>query len=108
MRRFLRSTFVVVTAALALTATGAAHAGSPEDAGSPSAAPDCVTFSADWRYTFVTNGCSETHTLKVVYRDGTDVPARVAPPGAVITFPGYGTTGNEVLGVVLCEEGDGS
>ncbi|MGY1581908.1 alpha-amylase [Streptomyces sp. MN13] len=103
MRRFMRSTFVASVAALAVAATsGSAHAESQGDEGNRLAAPDCVTFSADWRYTFVTNGCSDTHTLKVVYRDGTDVPCRVAPPKALITFPGYGTSGNEVLGVVLC------
>ncbi|MEU1122833.1 alpha-amylase [Streptomyces sp. NPDC005899] len=69
-------------------------------------APDCVTYSADWRYTFVTNNCSDTHTVQVVYRDGTTVPSRVAPPGAFVTFPGYGTSGNQVLGVVLCDDGD--
>ncbi|WP_454336043.1 alpha-amylase [Streptomyces glaucescens] len=98
----MRSTFVASVAALAVAAAGSAHAGAQDDAGSRLAAPDCVTFSADWRYTFVTNGCSDTHTLKVVYRDGTDVPCRLAPPQALITFPGYGTSGNEVLGVALC------
>lgn len=108
MRAVLRSSFVAVAAALVVATSGAAHAGSQQAAGNWSAAPDCVTFSADWRYTFVTNNCSGTHTLKVVYRDGADVPSRVAPPGALITFPGYGTTGNEVLGVVVCDAGEGA
>ncbi|MFD7457919.1 MULTISPECIES: alpha-amylase [unclassified Streptomyces] len=98
----MRSTIVVSVAALAVAASGSAQAESQDDAGSRLAAPDCVTFSADWRYTFVTNDCSDTLTVKVVYRDGTDVPCRLAPPKALITFPGYGTSGNEVLGVDVC------
>ncbi|MFJ2924274.1 alpha-amylase [Streptomyces massasporeus] len=107
MKRFLCSTFVISAVVLAMAAPGAAaHAEPGEEVGSRLAAPDCVTYSADWRYTFVTNTCSDTYTVKVVYRDGTDVPGRVAPPGALITFPGYGTSGNEVLGIVLCDDGD--
>ncbi|AIR96213.1 alpha-amylase inhibitor Gaim [Streptomyces glaucescens] len=110
MHRFLYSSLVTVAAALLATASGAAHAGAQEGADDRggaawSAAPECVTFSADWRYTFVTNNCPDTHTLKVVYRDGTDVPSRVAPPGAMVTFPGHGTTGNAVLGVIACDGG---
>ncbi|MFF5308173.1 alpha-amylase [Streptomyces massasporeus] len=106
MKRFVCSTFMISTVVLAVATPGAAaHAESGEGTGSRLAAPDCVTYSADWRYTFVTNACSDTYTVKVVYRDGTDVPSRVAPPGALITFPGYGTSGNEVLGVVLCDDG---
>ncbi|MFF1274118.1 alpha-amylase [Streptomyces marokkonensis] len=110
MKRLACSTFVaVVMAALAVVVPGAsAHAGSQEAAGSRLAAPGCVRFSPGWRYTFVTNDCSVTHTVTVVYRDGTDVPCRVAPPGAMITFPGYGTLGNEVLGVILCDTGEGT
>ncbi|AKN74973.1 hypothetical protein QR97_39520 [Streptomyces sp. PBH53] len=105
MSRLIRSSFVAIAVVLAAAVPGTAHAGSQVDAGSRPPAPDCVTFSAGWRYTFVTNNCSDTHTVTVVYRDGTDVPSRVAPPGALITFPGYGTSGNEVLGVVLCDDG---
>ncbi|MFJ4696484.1 alpha-amylase [Streptomyces sp. NPDC088766] len=105
----MRSTFMAFVVALAVLPSGtAAHAAPSEDAGTLSAAPDCVTFGADWRYTFVSNDCSDTHTVKVVYRDGTDVPCRLAPPRALITFPGYGTQGNEVLGVVLCDAADGA
>ncbi|MDT0611116.1 alpha-amylase [Streptomyces lancefieldiae] len=106
MKRFLRSTFVLFAMALTLATSGtAAHAAAPEDADGGVGAPDCVRFSAGWRYTFVTNDCSSTHSLTVVYRDGTDVPCRLAPPGALITFPGHGTLGNEVLGVALCDAG---
>ncbi|MCK8433006.1 alpha-amylase [Streptomyces sp. D2-8] len=109
MQRFVRSTFVFCAMVLAVTTSGAAaHAESRTDAGNPLAAPDCVRFSASWRYTLVTSDCFDTHTVKVVYRDGTDVPCRLAPPGALITFPGYGTMGNEVLGVDLCDTGEGA
>ncbi|WP_254406164.1 alpha-amylase [Streptomyces sp. AC627_RSS907] len=102
----MRSTFVFFTMTLTLATFGtAAHAASPEDASGRVGAPDCVRFSAGWRYTFVTNDCSSTHSVTVVYRDGTDVPCRSAHPGALVTFPGYGTLGNEVVGVALCDAG---
>nr|P01093.2 RecName: Full=Alpha-amylase inhibitor Haim-1; AltName: Full=Haim I [Streptomyces griseosporeus] len=77
------------------------------DAGNRIAAPACVHFTADWRYTFVTNDCSIDYSVTVAYGDGTDVPCRSANPGDILTFPGYGTRGNEVLGAVLCAT-DGS
>ncbi|WP_246101093.1 alpha-amylase [Streptomyces cyaneus] len=78
---------------------------SAQSAQSPTIAPDCVHLTVDWRYTFARNDCSSTYTLTVVYLDGTEVPCRTAAPGALITFPGRGTQGNEVLGAVLCDSG---
>ncbi|GGU25939.1 alpha-amylase [Streptomyces lavendofoliae] len=66
------------------------------------AAPSCVQLSTSWRYTFVTNGCTSAQRVTVEYRDGTTVPCRDAEPGATVTFPGYGTGDNEVLGAALC------
>lgn len=66
------------------------------------AAPACVQYAAGWRYTSVSNGCDTAQQVTVEYRDGTSVPCRTAAPGDTVTFPGYGTSGNEVLGVVLC------
>ncbi|MFI8089764.1 alpha-amylase [Streptomyces sp. NPDC086080] len=109
MKRPVRSTFVACSVVLAVASSGtAAHAGPAENTGSETPAPACVTFSAGWRYTFVTNGCPTTHTVRVVYGDGMQVPHREVPPGAVVTFPGYGTTGNTVQGVVLYDGTDGS
>lgn len=107
MRRFMRSTVPAVTVALALATAGVpAFAAAPEPAGtSTSSAPDCVRLNVGWRYTFVTNDCSDGYSLTVVYRDGTDVPCRWASPGAVLTFPGYGTQGNEVVGAAVCGPG---
>ncbi len=73
----------------------------------PIAAPDCIHLTVDWRYTLARNDCSGPYTLRVAYLDGTEVPCRTAAPGALITFPGRGTQGNEVLGAVLCDiDGD--
>ncbi|MEU2908378.1 hypothetical protein ACWCQ0_18800 [Streptomyces massasporeus] len=109
MKRFVRSTVMVSAVVLAVAASGtAAGAQTRENAGEQHNAPECVHFSAGWRYTLVTNDCSSTYTVKVVYRDGFDVPCRVAPPGAVITFPGYGTQGNEIMGLALCDAGGGN
>ncbi|MFI2780804.1 alpha-amylase [Streptomyces sp. ALB3] len=104
--RLICSSFVASIVVLAATtSTGTTHAEGREESGTGLSAPSCVAFSADWRYTFVVNNCSDTHIVKVVYRDGATVPCRVAPSTARITFPGYGPSGNEVLGVVLCEDG---
>lgn len=70
------------------------------DGGEP--APECVQYTASWRYTFVSNGCDATHRLTVEYADGSDVPCRAVRPGETVTFPGYGTGGNSVLRVRLC------
>ncbi|WP_244190380.1 alpha-amylase [Streptomyces caeruleatus] len=112
----MRSTFIALAMALCATTTGAAASAAPQAASprasasstqSPTTAPDCVHLTVDWRYTFASNDCSSTYTFRVVYLDGTDVPCRTAAPGALITFPGRGTQGNEVLGAVLCDgEGD--
>ncbi|WP_344359567.1 alpha-amylase [Streptomyces gobitricini] len=66
------------------------------------ATPSCLQHSTSWRYTFVTNDCASTQHVTVEYRDGTTVPCRTAEPGDTVTFPGYGTGGNEVLGVAPC------
>lgn len=109
MKRFVRSTVMACAVVVATVAPGAAaHAETREAAAEQVPAPDCLHVNASWRYTFVGNDCAATYTVKVVYRNGDDVPCRVAPPGALITFPGYGTSGNEVLGVVLCDGGDGA
>ncbi|WP_374984738.1 alpha-amylase [Streptomyces fradiae] len=93
--------------AMAAPAT-AVHAASPEAAADSTVAPACVAFSASWRYTFVTNDCSSTHTVRVVYGDGTEVPCREVAPGATATFPGYGVSGNTVEGMALCTEAGGA
>ncbi|MGW1953329.1 alpha-amylase [Streptomyces sp. NPDC001920] len=108
-----RSIFIALAAVLcAATSSSAAPAAtqaaeprhqSTRSTHEPIAAPDCVHLTVDWRYTFARNDCSSTYTLRVVYLDGTEVPCRTAPPGALITFPGRGTQGNEVLGAVLCD-----
>lgn len=112
MARIMRSTFITMAAALCAATAGSAAAATPQ-AVSPresvrsaqdlAAAPDCVHLTVDWRYTFAGNDCSSTYTLRVVYLDGTEVPCRTAAPGTLITFPGRGTQGNEVLGAVLCD-----
>ncbi|WP_142268355.1 alpha-amylase [Streptomyces sp. NBC_00080] len=108
MMRFLRSTFLTSAVVLSLaTPAAATDAASLEGVEGQVGAPECVGFTADWRYTFVTNGCSSAYTVTVVYRDGTEVPCRVAFPGDRLTFPGYGTRGNEVLGTALCEADGG-
>ncbi|MFE7275790.1 alpha-amylase [Streptomyces sp. NPDC057623] len=108
----MRSTFIALTAALCVQAACTAASAAPQAADSresaqstqePVTAPDCVHLTVDWRYTFATNDCSSTYTLRVVYLDGTDVPCRTAAPGALITFPGRGTQGNDVLRAVLCD-----
>lgn len=121
MVRHMHSTFTVLAAALcAATISTAAyaapqaaelHAAAPRESARSvqdrTAAPDCVHLSVDWRYTLVGNNCSSTYTLTVVYLDGTEVPCRTSAPGTLITFPGRGTQGNQVLGAVLCD-GDGA
>jgi hypothetical protein len=52
------------------------------------------------------NDCSVAHRAKVLYGDGTDVPCQEVAPRAWFTFPGYGTTGNTVEGIVLCDQAD--
>jgi hypothetical protein len=114
MVRFMCSTFTSLAVTLCATTTGTAAYAAPQvaapvesaqSAQSRTVAPDCVHLTVDWRYTFASNGCSSTYTLTVVYLDGTEVPCRTAAPGALITFPGRGTQGNEVLGAVLCDSG---
>lgn len=116
MARFMRSTFTALAAALCAATAGAAAHAAPEAAASRvsarsvqdrAAAPDCVHLTVDWRYTFARNDCSSTYTLTVVYLDGTEIPCRTSAPGALITFPGRGTQGNEVLGAVLCDSDGG-
>ncbi|GAA3505024.1 hypothetical protein GCM10019016_121370 [Streptomyces prasinosporus] len=106
MRQVMRPFVTVAAAALPLlTGSAAAHAASPEAAVEPSeGAPACVEVGPGWRHTVVTNHCSSTYTLTVAYSDGRDVPCRVAHPGDRLTFPGYGTRGDQVLGAVLCSE----
>ncbi len=106
MVRFFCSTFTALAVTLFAATTGTAVSmESAQSAQSPTIAPDCVHLTVDWRYTFARNDCSSTYTLTVVYLDGTEVPCRTAAPGALITFPGRGTQGNEVLGAVLCDSG---
>ncbi|MEU6483544.1 alpha-amylase [Streptomyces sp. NPDC046887] len=81
----------------AATATGAGEA-----TGGSTSAPSCLGLSASWRYTQVTNGCGAAHTVTVEYRSGWSVPCRTVAPDATVTFPGYGTQGDEVTGIRLC------
>ncbi|MFF7167045.1 alpha-amylase [Streptomyces sp. NPDC008086] len=103
----MRSTFIALAVALCATTADTAASAAPQAAPDPTAAPDCVHLTVDWRYTFASNDCSSTYTLRVVYLDGTEVPCRTAAPGALITFPGRGTQGNDVLGAVLCDSEGG-
>nr|ACU45382.1 alpha-amylase inhibitor [Streptomyces avermitilis] len=103
MRRYIRSTITGLTAGLLAVSSGvAAQAASREAEEGWDSPPACVHINSDWRYTFVTNDCSSAYDVTVVYRDGANVPCRVASPGDIISFPGYGTQGNTVLGVALC------
>jgi hypothetical protein len=95
-----RSTNRVIAAGL--TAVAACFVQAPTAAASGEAAPSCVQFSTSWRYTFVTNTCASSQHVTVEYRDGTSVPCRTAEPGDTVTFPGYGTGDNDVLGIALC------
>ncbi|MFE6624459.1 alpha-amylase [Streptomyces sp. NPDC057740] len=103
----MRSTFIALAVALCATTADTAASAAPQAAPDPTAAPDCVHLTVDWRYTFASNDCSSTYTLRVVYLDGTEVSCRTAAPGALITFPGRGTQGNDVLGAVLCDSEGG-
>ncbi|MET7272092.1 alpha-amylase [Streptomyces flaveolus] len=94
---------VVLTVAAPATA---AHAEPQERAGTQTPVPACLTYSPGWRYTLVMNDCSVAHRAKVLYGDGTDVPCQEVAPRAWFTFPGYGTTGNTVEGIVLCDQAD--
>ncbi|MEV3991466.1 alpha-amylase [Streptomyces sp. NPDC049837] len=104
MHPLFRSTIRVTT--VSLTALAACLAQAPGAGAATSggeAAPSCVQYSTSWRYTFVTNTCDSTQHVTVEYRDGTTVPCRTANPGDTVTFPGYGTGDNAVLGVALCQ-----
>ncbi|MET8028940.1 alpha-amylase [Streptomyces avermitilis] len=99
----MRSTITGLTAGLLAVSSGvAAQAASHEAEAGWDSPPACVHVNSGWRYTFVTNECSSAYDLTVVYSDGTNVPCRLASPGEIISFPGYGTQGNKVLGVALC------
>ncbi|MFV0130632.1 alpha-amylase [Streptomyces sp. HMX112] len=95
---------LVVSGALAAAVAGltAPAAGAHTPARAEVSAPDCVGYSASWRYTLVTNGCGDAHEVTVRYRDGAEVPCRAVAPGQTVTFPGYGTQGDEVQGLRLC------
>lgn len=109
MKRFLRSTFMACGAALAIAASATvAHAESQESTGNEAPVPACLTYSPGWRYTFVMNDCSTAHRVKVLYGDGTDVPCQEVAARNWFTFPGYGTTGNTVEGIVLCDPTEGA
>ncbi|MFI0503852.1 alpha-amylase [Streptomyces albogriseolus] len=100
----MRSTFMACAVALAVAAPAtAAHAESQEGEGAQAPVPACLTYSPGWRYTFVINDCSTAYRVKVLYGDGTDVPCQEVVPRNWFTFPGYGTSGNTVEGVVLCD-----
>ncbi|MEU1277273.1 alpha-amylase [Streptomyces sp. NPDC005805] len=116
MRSVVRSTVLLaIPAAVALlagggtslaTAAAPATSAAPAQVTAPVPAPGCVTHSASWRYTFVTNGCEGAQHLTVRYLDGGEVPCRTVAPGATATFPGYGTQGNQVVAVDLCPQDD--
>ncbi|MFF8290181.1 alpha-amylase [Streptomyces sp. NPDC016309] len=102
MRPISRSTIRVAAAGLLAIAAGFAQAPGAVAATSAEVAPSCVEYTTSWRYTFVTNGCDAPQHVTVEYRDGSSVPCRTAEPGDTVTFPGYGTGDNRVVGVVLC------
>lgn len=97
------SSLVVASAGvLALVTAAPAHGAQAVASPSDVSAPPCVQWSAGWRYTLVTNGCDTAQRITVTYTSGADIPCRTAGPGDTVTFPGYGTQGDSVLGVVLC------
>ncbi|GAA4877338.1 carbohydrate-binding module family 20 domain-containing protein [Kitasatospora terrestris] len=65
-------------------------------------APPCLSYSSDWRYTFVTNACAQPYSVQLTYVSGTSSPCRYTEPGDVVTFAGYGTNGNYVTQLRLC------
>ncbi|MDG9701003.1 alpha-amylase [Streptomyces sp. DH37] len=89
---------------LALALSGLAAAAAPAVAAGTGEAPACVTLAPSWRYTLVTNGCAETHTVRVLYTDGTPSPCRAVEPRATVTFAGYGTDANHPVRTDLCDE----
>lgn len=119
MRSVVRSTVLLAIPAAAAVLAGAgtglataaapaanAATAAPAQVTAPVPAPECVTHSASWRYTFVTNGCEGAQHLTLRYLDGGEVPCRTVAPGATATFPGYGTQGNQVVAVDLCPQDD--
>ncbi|MER6784066.1 alpha-amylase [Streptomyces sp. NPDC000658] len=86
----------LTTAAAILGTTGPAHAAAAQTA------PPCLTYTSDWRYTFVTNDCSEPHSVQLAYTYGELSPCRQVEPADRITFAGYGTTADYVTELRLC------
>ncbi|MER5474151.1 alpha-amylase [Streptomyces sp. NPDC002935] len=92
-----------------LSATGAPAAarddgqGAPGDGSVPAAAaPDCVHYYSDWRYTTVVNDCDTTVNVTVDYTDAQGAPCRTLAPRAIATFAGYGPQLNYVTGLSTC------
>ncbi|WP_328535322.1 alpha-amylase [Streptomyces sp. NBC_00344] len=102
MQSALRSTVRALALGLSMVTAGLAQSAEAAGGDAEGQAPGCVQYATSWRYTFVTNSCDSTQLLAVDYLHGDEVPCRIAAPGDTVTFPGYGTDGNQVLGVRLC------
>lgn len=70
----------------------------------PVSVPACVTMYESWRYTNAANNCTDTVSVRVVYRDGATGLCSTLPPGA------WSTVGEGYLGqhghadhLALCE-----
>ncbi|WP_055590587.1 hypothetical protein [Peterkaempfera griseoplana] len=91
------------TAALAaLLGAGAAAPATAAGGDEHVPAPPCITSTSDWRYTFVSNDCSQPYSVQLDYTDGAVSPCRYTAPGDRITFAGYGTDADYVTDVHLC------
>ncbi|MFE0678323.1 alpha-amylase [Streptomyces sp. NPDC058867] len=75
----------------------------PAVAATGSPALNCVEYFPSWRYTDVHNGCDISTAVTVEYANGQQVPCRVVEPDGWATFPGYGTNGNHVIGLLTCD-----
>ncbi|MFJ5811956.1 alpha-amylase [Streptomyces sp. NPDC093093] len=73
------------------------------EATTSSLAPECVEYFQSWRYTHVRNDCGDTVFVAVEYTNGQWAPCRVIEPGGWATFSGYGTGGNYVTGLRMCD-----
>ncbi|MFG2825424.1 carbohydrate-binding module family 20 domain-containing protein [Kitasatospora sp. NPDC048365] len=65
-------------------------------------APPCLSYSSDWRYTFVTNACTQPYSVQLAYVSGASSPCRYTEPGDMVTFAGYGTNADYVTRLRLC------
>ncbi|GII00354.1 hypothetical protein [Planobispora takensis] len=102
----MKSRFTMAAvAALVLTALlgTAGPAGARSASGTP--APACLAYGQDWRYTTATNGCTESLTFRVVYRDGERGTCVSLAPGRTSTVgSGYAGPHGHVDHLELCAD----